>query len=202
VRLLASLILDFSLRVMASAAPAKRCASVRAMADDLSGDDDGLRRRLARSGEDALGRLAQDLLENPLVHGAIARAFEAREKAAQAQEVAMGALNIPSAADIERLTRRVRSVSQRLEAIEDGVDRLDQRLAALSAGQGLDGRLAAIDEQLQGLAREVSAIAERLPARATRSDASRSAATRSAAPRSATPRAAAARPRRKKATGE
>ncbi|MEA2229292.1 MAG: hypothetical protein QOF04_2922, partial [Solirubrobacteraceae bacterium] len=107
------------------------------MADDLTGDDDGLRRRLARSGEDALGRLAQDLLENPLVHGAIARAFEAREKAAQAQEVAMGALNIPSAADIERLTRRVRSVSQRLEAIEDGVDRLDQRLAALSAGQGL-----------------------------------------------------------------
>ena len=40
----------------------------------------------------------------------------------------MGALNIPSAADIERLTRRLRSVSQRLEGIEDGVDRLDQRL--------------------------------------------------------------------------
>jgi hypothetical protein len=162
------------------------------MADDLTGDDDGLRRRLARSGEDALGRLAQDLLENPLVHGAIARAFEAREKAAQAQEVAMGALNIPSAADIERLTRRVRSVSQRLEAIEDGVDRLDQRLAALSAGQGLDGRMAAIDEQLQGVAREVSAIAERLPARATRPAATRSAATRPAA----------TRPRRKKPTGE
>jgi chromosome segregation ATPase len=172
------------------------------MADDLTGDDDGLRRRLARSGEDALGRLAQDLLENPLVHGAIARAFEAREKAAQAQEVAMGALNIPSAADIERLTRRVRSVSQRLEAIEDGVDRLDQRLAALSAGQGLDGRMAAIDEQLQGVAREVSAIAERLPARATRPAATRSAATRPAATRSAATRPAATRPRRKKPTGE
>src|SRR6185295_17735420 len=64
------------------------CASVRPMADDSS--DDGLRRRLARSGEDALGKLAQDLLENPLVNGALSRAFEAREKAAQAQEVAMG----------------------------------------------------------------------------------------------------------------
>jgi chromosome segregation ATPase len=98
--------------------------------DEETGGD-GLRERLTRQGEDALGRLAQDLLENPLVNGAIARAFEAREKASAAQEVAFGALNIPSAADIERLTRRVRSVSQRLEGIEDGVDRLDERLASL-----------------------------------------------------------------------
>ena len=41
----------------------------------------------------------------------------------------MGALNIPSAADIERLTRRLRSVSQRLEGIEDALDRLEERLA-------------------------------------------------------------------------
>jgi predicted nucleic acid-binding Zn-ribbon protein len=131
------------------------------MADD-SGDE-GLRRRLARSGEDALGKLAQDLLENPLVNGAITRAFEAREKAAQAQEVAMGALNLPSAADIERLTRRVRSVSQRLEGIEDGVDRLDQRLAAVSASADLDQRLAAIEQGLEGLTAELRAIAEAMP---------------------------------------
>jgi hypothetical protein len=98
--------------------------------DEETGGD-GLRERLTRQGEDALGRLAQDLLENPLVNGAISRAFEAREKASAAQEVAFGALNLPSAADMERLTRRVRSVSQRLEGIEDGVDRLDDRLAAL-----------------------------------------------------------------------
>lgn len=100
--------------------------------DEETGGD-GLRERLTRQGEDALGRLAQDLLENPLINGAIARAFEAREKAAAAQEVAFGALNIPSAADIERLTRRVRSLSQRLEGIEDGVDRLDERLAGVQA---------------------------------------------------------------------
>src|SRR3954463_16413444 len=95
------------------------------MADD---DAQGLRERLARQSEDALGKLAQDLLENPLVNGAITRAFSARERAVQAQETAMGALNLPSAADLERLTRRLRSVSQRLEGIEDGVDRLDSRL--------------------------------------------------------------------------
>src|SRR3954466_8504793 len=101
------------------------------MADDSSGGE-GLRSRLAKSSEDALGKLAQDLLENPLINGAITRAFDAREKAAQAQEVAMGALNLPSAADVERLTRRVRSVSQRLEGIEDGVDRLDEQIASLN----------------------------------------------------------------------
>ncbi len=71
----------------------------------MGDESEGLRERLTRQGEDAIGRLAQDLLENPLVHGAITRAFEAREKATQAQEAAFGALNIPSAADIERLPR-------------------------------------------------------------------------------------------------
>lgn len=106
---------------------------------------EGLRERLARQGEDTLGKLAQDLLENPLVHGALARAFEAREKAAQAQEVAMGALNLPSAADLERLTRRVRSLSQRLEGIEDGVDRLDERLASLGSSAALESIQAKLD---------------------------------------------------------
>ncbi len=131
------------------------------MTEDIDGE--GLRERLTRQSEDALGRLAQDLLENPLVNGAISRAFEAREKAAQAQEVAFGALNIPSAADLERLTRRVRSVSQRLEGIEDGVDRLDERLATLSAGTAVEQRLGAIEEQLGGLARELAAVREALP---------------------------------------
>ena len=130
--------------------------------DEETGGD-GLRERLTRQGEDALGRLAQDLLENPLINGAIARAFEAREKAAAAQEVAFGALNIPSAADIERLTRRVRSVSQRLEGIEDGVDRLDERLA------GLQVALDAITKELTELRTSAPkrAAAKRAPAKRT-----------------------------------
>jgi predicted nucleic acid-binding Zn-ribbon protein len=129
------------------------------MDEETSGD--GLRERLTRSGEDALGRLAQDLLENPLINGAIARAFEAREKAAQAQEVAFGALKLPSTSDIERLTRRVRSVSQRLEGIEDGVDRLDERLA------GLQGALEAITKELAELRKSAPkrAAAKRAPAK-------------------------------------
>jgi chromosome segregation ATPase len=131
------------------------------MSEDTGGD--GLRERLARQGEDALGRIAQDLLENPLINGAIARAFEAREKAAQAQEVAFGALNIPSAADLERLTRRVRSLSQRLEGIEDGVDRLDERLASLQGTGALEQRLDAIEGGLDALTKELAALRKALP---------------------------------------
>jgi hypothetical protein len=125
------------------------------MADDTQS---GLRDRIARQGEDALGKLAQELLENPMVNSAIARAFTAREKAVQAQETAMGALNIPSAADVERLTRRLRSVSQRMEGIEEAVDRLDQRVASSS----LDERLAGIESQLGKLATEVSHLSSAL----------------------------------------
>jgi uncharacterized protein YceH (UPF0502 family) len=122
----------------------------------------GLRQRLQSGSEEALGKLAEDLLGNPLVSGAIARAFEAREKAVQAQEVAYNALNIPSAADIERLTRRVRSVSQRLEGIEDGVDRLDERLASLSGSTDVEARLASIEETLAELGRRLGAIQDGL----------------------------------------
>src|SRR5438270_11284076 len=119
--------------------------------------DEGLSSRLTRQAEDALGKLAQDLLENPLINGAITRAFDAREKAAQAQEVAMGALNLPSAADLERLTRRVRSVSQRLEGLEDGLDRLEQRIE--EAGSDSD-----IERRLQGIEAELKVISAQLPA--------------------------------------
>src|SRR5450759_4186928 len=88
-----------------------------------------LRDRLGGNTEERFGKALSDLLESPLLTGAIGRAFDAREKASQAQEVALGALNIPSAADIERLTRRLRSVSQRLEGIKDGVHGLNRALA-------------------------------------------------------------------------
>jgi hypothetical protein len=120
--------------------------------------DEGLKDRLTRQSEEALGKLAQDLLENPVVNGAITRAFTARERAGQAQEAALGALNIPTAADIERLTRRLRSVSQRLEGIEDGVDRLDGRLAT-NALSGVEERLGAIEAQLTKLAADVALLA-------------------------------------------
>jgi chromosome segregation ATPase len=114
--------------------------------------------RLSRQGEEVLGKIAEELISNPVINGAIARAFEAREKAFQAQEAAMGALNLPSAGDIERVTRRLRSLSQRLEGIEDAIDRLEERVAAPAAAAGGD-RLGRIESRLDEIAHDISALA-------------------------------------------
>ena len=111
-------------------------------------DDKGLRGRVARSGEEAIGKVTQELLDNPVVNRALAAAFETRERATRAQELAMSALNLPSAGDLERLTRRLRSVSQRLETIEDGLDRLEQRIDQLGSASSIEKRLTAIEEVL------------------------------------------------------
>jgi predicted nucleic acid-binding Zn-ribbon protein len=124
----------------------------------VTDEDPGIRERISRQGEETLGRIAEELAGNPLVVGALQRAFEAREKASQAQEAAMGALGIPSAADIERLTRRLRSVSQRLEGIEDTMDRLDERLESIERG------VTALDDRLESLGKAATAK----PARSTR----------------------------------
>ena len=117
----------------------------------MTEDAKGLRERLSTQGEQALGKLAQDLLDNPLVATALTRAFDARERAVQAQEVAMGALNIPSAADIERLTRRLRSVAQRLEGIEDALDRLDRRLEKSGGDPELAAKIDALADEVRKL---------------------------------------------------
>jgi hypothetical protein len=122
---------------------------------DASDAVKALKERLADGTEDRLGKALTDLLENPLLTGFVGRAFDARKTAAQAQEVAMGAFNIPSAADVERLTRRLRSVSQRLEGIEDGVHRLDRALS----GRGVDERLSAIEDQLGTITRRLGQAA-------------------------------------------
>jgi CRP-like cAMP-binding protein len=133
----------------------------------MSDDSQGLRDKLTKQGEETLGKFAQDLIDNPLVSGALSRAFEAREKAAQAQVVAMGALNIPSAADVERLTRRLRSVAQRLEGIEDALDRLDRRLestAKAGADDDLKGQIAELTEQVRALVAKPAAKPKKPPA--------------------------------------
>ncbi|HEX5989852.1 MAG TPA: hypothetical protein VFY75_06560 [Solirubrobacterales bacterium] len=90
-------------------------------------EQDGLRARA----EQALGELAQALVDNPTLHDAFTAALGAREKAIEAQQAAMSALNLPSATDVERLERRLRSFSQRLEDVEEAIDDLSRELGAM-----------------------------------------------------------------------
>ena len=87
--------------------------------------------RIRARGEEAVGELAQALLENPLFNSALsARARRRRARDVGAQRSAMGALNLASAADVERLEQRLRSLSGRLEALEDRIDDLADRARA------------------------------------------------------------------------
>ena len=79
-------------------------------------DGDSLR---ARS-EQAIGEIAQALIDSPHLHSALQAAFGAREKAIEAQQAAMSALNLPSAGDVERL-----------EDVEEQIDDLTRELGAL-----------------------------------------------------------------------
>jgi hypothetical protein len=90
----------------------------------MSDETTGIRAR----GEEAIGELAQALLENPLFSQALGRALGAGEKAQQAQKSALGALDVASKGDLERLTKRIRSLSERLEELEDTVDDLQRKL--------------------------------------------------------------------------
>jgi hypothetical protein len=147
-------------------------------------DQESLKGRVTRQGEEAIGKLAQELLENPMVSSALSAAFETRERAMRAQQVAMGALNLPSASDLERLTRRIRSVSQRLEGIEDGLDRLDERIDRASTTHALEQRLDGIEASLTRLEAAKAAPAPSAPAAKPR------------AARAAKPKTARATPRR------
>jgi DNA repair exonuclease SbcCD ATPase subunit len=157
--------LELRVRDERPAAIPDSCATLAGVSDE----EKRLVDRLSRQGEEALGRIAEELVGNPMVGRAISSALEAREKAVQAQEAAMGALNIPSAADIERLTRRLRSVSQRLEGIEDALDRLEQKAQAVAKAAEQDGsqdlspRLDEIAEDLAKLREAVAPAAEPVP---------------------------------------
>jgi chromosome segregation ATPase len=99
-------------------------------------EQDGLR---ARS-EQAIGELAQALIDNPTLHNAISAAFGAREKAIEAQQAAMNALNLSSATDLERLERRLRSFSQRLEDVEEQLDQISRDLGAIRREAAKNGK--------------------------------------------------------------
>ena len=90
-------------------------------------EDSGLRAR----GEEALGELAQALLDNPLFNSAVGRALGAGERAVQAQRSAMGAVGVASNTEVDRLERRLRALSARLEEMEDRLDDVVEELASL-----------------------------------------------------------------------
>jgi predicted RNase H-like nuclease (RuvC/YqgF family) len=82
-------------------------------------------------GESALGELAQLLVENPWMNQALQVAFGVRERASEAGTAVIRNLNLPTGHDVDRIARRLRSLSERLEEVEDTLDRLSREVAEL-----------------------------------------------------------------------
>lgn len=76
-----------------------------------------------------MGEVAQALLENPVFSQILQSAFGAREAAGQVTAQAMRNVGFATQADLERLERRVRGISDRLEAVEDRLDALGKSSA-------------------------------------------------------------------------
>ena len=89
--------------------------------------NDGIRDRVQSKGEKAAADLAQALIGSPAFGQAVSAAVAARDRAADAQRAAMGAMGLSSQDEADRLQRRVRVLSDRLEETEDRLDAaLDQ----------------------------------------------------------------------------
>jgi predicted nucleic acid-binding Zn-ribbon protein len=130
----------------------------------MNGDSNGIRGRVTKQGEETIGKIAEDLLKSPLVSGTLTAAFDARERATRAQELAMSALNLPTAADVDRLTRRLRSVSQRIEGLEEGLDRISERLDSSREHAQLEQRLEKIEKRLASIDRMLTRLDKKLGA--------------------------------------
>jgi hypothetical protein len=113
-----------------------------------------LRELVTERGEQLLGRLTRDLLESPVLGTALGRLLGARARATQAQEAAIGLLGVPSAGEIERLTRRVRSLSDRLGAIEDTLSRIEG--AVRRQGDQIGQRLDLLERELGAVTRALA----------------------------------------------
>lgn len=86
--------------------------------------DERFRRRLSQRTDDAVSEIANALLDHPLLGGAFQAAEAARDRALSAQRSALQALDVSSAADVERLERRLRALSDRVEELEREIDAL------------------------------------------------------------------------------
>lgn len=82
---------------------------------------------------EGIGGIVDELASSWLVGDALTRIVDAGEKAFRAQQSALSALGLPSGSQFESLTLRVRTLFHRIEELEDELDRISARVAALEA---------------------------------------------------------------------
>ncbi len=85
-------------------------------------------KRLVESGEERMGRIAQQLLSNEKFVAAIqtlvSRSLAAKGTVDKSLRAGLAAMNVPSTADLENLRRKVEDLEQLLASVEAKMDSL------------------------------------------------------------------------------
>lgn len=85
-------------------------------------------KRLVESGEERVGKIAQQLLSNErfvaAIQALVSRSLAAKGTLDKSLRAALAAMNLPSTADLESLRRKVDDLEQLLSSVEAKVDSL------------------------------------------------------------------------------
>lgn len=85
-------------------------------------------KKLVETGEERIGKLAQQLLSNEkfiqAVQGLVARSLAAKGTLDSALRSALSAMNLPSTADVESLRAKVEDLERLLTSVESKIDSL------------------------------------------------------------------------------
>jgi hypothetical protein len=85
-------------------------------------------KRLVETGEERIGKLAQQLLSNEkfvaAIQGLVSRSLAAKGTLDKSLRTALAAMNLPSTADLELLRGKVEDLERLLSTIEKKVDSL------------------------------------------------------------------------------
>lgn len=96
-------------------------------------EDEGIGERVRSAGGQVASGLADLVISSPVFGQAVSAAAAARDRAIEAQNAVRGALNLSSQEEADRLERRLRVLSNRLEETEDRLDDALEELRGLKA---------------------------------------------------------------------
>src|SRR5205085_4642329 len=80
----------------------------------------------------------EPLVDQPLTQRLLTEASALRDRTLRAQEATLAALNLPTAADLAKLERRIRSLSDALGGLSDRLDRLESQVRRLDNADKAD----------------------------------------------------------------
>lgn len=99
----------------------------------MSDEQEGVQDRIRSAGGQVVSGLAGALISSPVFGQAVSAAAAARDKALAVEGTVRGALNLSSQEEADRLERRIRVLSDRLEETEDRLDDALDELRGLRA---------------------------------------------------------------------